>query len=103
MTTTIVDNDHGDQDDDEGEDLTRHPLQRHLRTENAESPVQFHRFTLFLLTLNTPQQRKLSISDDWIFVFFSDLFYLIDASNIFFWIVSFRVIDLGRFVGHIRS
>ena len=42
MTTTITDNDNGDQDDNEGEDITRHPLQSHLRTDNPESPIQFH-------------------------------------------------------------
>ena len=40
MKTTIIDNDHEDQDDNEGED--RHPLQNHLRTENTELPIQFH-------------------------------------------------------------
>ena len=55
-------------------------------------------FTLFFLTLNAPQRRKLSISNDWI-LFFSDLFYLIDASNIFF-LDFFSVIDFGVCVGY---
>ena len=42
MTTTIHDNDHGDQDDNEQDDSTRHPHQSHLGTENSELPTAFH-------------------------------------------------------------
>ena len=43
MTTTISDNGHGDQDDiGEGQGGAQQPLQNHLGTENAESPMPFH-------------------------------------------------------------
>ena len=41
MTTTIIDSNHGDQDDNE--EGAQQPLQNHLRTENTESPTHFHK------------------------------------------------------------
>ena len=43
MTTTITDNNNGDQDDNEQDDLTGHPPQSHLGTENSESHITFHK------------------------------------------------------------
>ena len=40
--TTITDNGHEDQVDNEQDDTTGHPPQRHLGTQNSESPTAFH-------------------------------------------------------------
>ena len=41
---TITDNGHEDQVDNEQDDTTGHPPQRHLGIENSESPTAFHSF-----------------------------------------------------------